>query len=292
MNIVKSLLIGLAIIITAGCEKSEIITYSPDKPAVNFPDGYILNVYDIPENSSYSVENNLFVYSFSFISAPGQTSYELEIPVMLVGLPVDRDRKVTYRIIPADEEVEGSNIDNPTSAVEDVDYVIGEAVIPADSVFGYIKITVNNKPSLADESLYLNIEITSSDDLMKGAKEQAIASIVWNDAVIRPTHSHQYYSYNMLIHNANRALSSSKTAYSSNGQKLIQIILESEVLPRFNHLPWMLYPSNYKSYAAKMAQYLEEWDKNNPDSPWIHNEGDLMGKKIYARDFAPEDYLD
>ena len=42
---------------------------------------------------------------------------------------------------------------------------------------------------------------------------------------------------------------------------------------------------SYEAYAAKLADYLKKYQKEHPDTPLVHNEGNLKGQIIEARTY-------
>lgn len=69
-------------------------------------------------------------YSFS-VTPIDVREYTLKIPVQIMGVPVDEVRTVSYELV---EEY--------CSATENVQYVLGEAVVAPDSITGYIPVRI------------------------------------------------------------------------------------------------------------------------------------------------------
>ncbi len=279
----RSLIVLIVLISAYSCNKSDIMTFDPKDNAVNFPDGKLISSMGF-DRSEYDAAKDLLRVSFSFLDSIGKNEVQLKIPVVVMGKTAPIDRTVNFKVIKLElDEFE-------TNAVEGVNYDIVESKILANENYGYIIINVKNSEELSTEDMILNIELSSSEDLKKGAVEYSKCKILWNNKLIKPTHSHQYYSYNMLIHSTVPELSPKADAYSENGQKVIMKVLECSEIPKFSAPPYYLYKGaaggNAAAYASRIDKYLEEWDKENPENPWIHESGVMKGQKICARGHA------
>lgn len=85
--------------------------------------------YDISHSGVYFTKDSLN-YNFGVTSLE-INSYEYRIPVKIMGGLSKQDREISYEIIP-----------DSTTAVEDLHFRFGRAVIKADSIEGYIPITI------------------------------------------------------------------------------------------------------------------------------------------------------
>lgn len=122
-------------------------------------------------------------YQFNYNIA---SEYTIEVPVRLMGMPADRERKFTVQPI-ADK----------TDMVENTHYVVEECVLPANEVKTTMRVKLlrNNDPQLREKEFNLTLSIVESEDLRPvGQKE---FSICYSD--IRPTERPLWwYTYSPL----------------------------------------------------------------------------------------------
>lgn len=128
-------------------------------------DSVFFNYIDEDEESAVSLE-----YAFNFDIA---TVHTVEIPVSLMGMPVDYDREIKLEPV-ADE----------TDMVEGTHYTIEDAVIPANEVESTVKINLlrDLDPLLTERSYTLVLKIVENDVLR--AVGQNTFTITYSD--IRP----------------------------------------------------------------------------------------------------------
>lgn len=109
-------------------------------------------------------------YAFNFDIADSHT---VEIPVTLMGMPVNRDRQILLQ--PVDEE---------TDMLEDKHYVIESSVLPANEVKTLVKVKLlrNNDPELRERVFKLTLALQENEDLR--ATGQNKFTITYSD--IRP----------------------------------------------------------------------------------------------------------
>lgn len=95
-----------------------------------------------------------------------EETYTIEIPVRLMGMPVDYDRQLT--LAPVKEE---------TDMVEGTHYTVEPAVIPANTVKTTVKVILlrGRDPAILERSFKLRLELIENDDLRSvGQKEFTI----------------------------------------------------------------------------------------------------------------------
>ena len=85
--------------------------------------------YDTSYNGVYFTKDKL-KYSFS-VSSENVKSHLFKMPIHILGCVSDQEREVAYRVV-----------EDSTDAVEGVHYTLGKAIIAADSIAGYIPITI------------------------------------------------------------------------------------------------------------------------------------------------------
>ena len=260
-------LFALMFVINA-CNKDDIDLYNSNDTAINFPGSA-----DNFANATYDTKTQTFLQNFSFLDSIGNDYAIITIPTKIVGDVASYDREISYKI----------NTDSTTAT--ESDYEILSSIVPADSMYGAIKVKVKYDTSLQTEEKVLFLELTSSKDFKRGTNEYNLCQFTWSDKLLMPTDTRSAMSYNMLIENPNAWYSRSFSCYSPNAHKLIMIVLETNHIPTYVESPYMIYP-NRGAWAAKINQYLEKWDEEHPDEPWIHDAGDLKGEKIYARGYG------
>lgn len=102
------------------------------------------------------------------------TSHTIEIPVKLMGMPVNRERKIEVAPVTAE-----------TDMVEGTHYTVESSVLPANELNTTVKVTLlrENDPQLQERSFKLTLELGENDDLR--AVGQHRFTITFSD--IRPT---------------------------------------------------------------------------------------------------------
>lgn len=261
------LVLGFVAIFCYSCESDEIIQYKAENSAINFPGGT-----DKIPNSSYNSETKMFSHNFSFLDSIGSESAVVKLSVKVVGPTAPYDRKVNFEI------------DSEFSSATTADYEFLEAVVPSDSLFGYIAFRVKYDASLQTEDKMLRIKLRSSDDFLQGYENYNVGEMIWNEKLVPPSTSATKKTYNHLIKGEAAPSNSNLNYYSPNAHKLILIILETDEIPGYNKPPFMIF-SNYTAYCAKMNKYLADWDRDHPDDPWIHDAGKSKGEKIRPRGY-------
>lgn len=179
-------------------------------------------------------------------------------------------------------------------------------MIPANSLKGTIKIRLFNTDEIQNGASYkLYIQLKESSTLGLGPKEYITATLSWNSNIIAPPATERYLwmTYNSLIKSSLAPTSSSTTAYSSNALKTIVTALDWDDWDDMTAHPdqpqrptyftykylanYRLFVTDksYEAYAAKLADYLKKYQKEHPDAPLVHNEGNLKGQIIEARTY-------
>ena len=280
------IIIGLLIVVNS-CETDGIGFYKEGYDAVRFPVTSLVGT----EPAGYNSESGLFLAAFSFIDSPFASDTIYELPVMLIGHTSTVDRAISYRI---DEEKTNA----PAGS-----YEILEAVLPADSTVGFIYIQLMNREELNDTTYQVYLTLEGTSELSSGPKEYTAAMLSWNNAIPMPTNSNFIRTYNMLIESSLSFISTSTSNYSPNALKAIVAALgwndwdDFEVhgskynapsLGSYKYLPryiWIYNDSSYKSYALKLADYLNAYNAAHPDAPLKHDAGNLKGQLIEARSY-------
>lgn len=282
--VIKSILaISCFSLCLISCGKEEIPYFDSQYNAVRFN-----------STNEYDAETDIFKGNYSFLENPFDEYGEYELPLVLVGNVSTEDRTVNY-VINAEE----------TTAPEN-SYEITAAVIPANSLKGTIKIRLFNTDEIQNGASYkLYIQLKESSTLGLGPKEYITATVSWNNNIIAPPATERYVwmTYNSLIKSSLAPTSYSTTAYSSNALKTIVTALDwddwDDMTAHPDHPQRPTYftykylanyrlfvtDKSYEAYAAKLADYLKKYQKEHPDTPLVHNEGNLKGQIIEARTY-------
>ncbi len=261
--------------LTISCEKSEIMTYKAEDAVINFPNTWDIANVEGARFAGASYVDSLFYKNLSFLDSVGYQTALIHVPIKATGPMVPYNREVSYEII------------QDSCNTVDGDYEILSSFIPAGEIYGDILIRVKNQASLSVEAKELWLKLKSSEHFEEGYVEYSTCKVTWSEMLAPPTHSFAKRTYNYLIATGEPQSSISTAAYSQNAHRLILIILETNEIPRYNAYPWMIY-ANSAAYAGKMMQYIND----NPDEEWVHDSGELKGKKIYPRGYEPVGYFD
>ncbi|MEY8686432.1 DUF4843 domain-containing protein [Bacteroides sp. AN502(2024)] len=265
------------------CGKEEIPYFDSQYNAVRFN---ATNEYD---RETHTLKGN-----YSFLENPFDEYGEYELPLILVGNVSSEDRIVNYEI----------NKEETTAPQNS--YEITAALIPANSLKGTIKIKVFNTEEIQNGASYqLYIRLKESSTLGLGPEEYITATLNWNNNIIAPPATGRYLwmTYNSLIKSSLAPTSSSSKVYSSSALKAIVTALDwddwddmtahPDLVQRPTYFTYkyladyrlLMLDKSYEAYAAKLADYLEKYQKEHPDAPLVHNEGSLKGQMIEARTY-------
>jgi len=133
-------------------------------------------------NSKEEVVDSVdFIFNYNIAS-----SYTIEIPVRLMGMPISRDRQIALEPVA-----------ELTDMVEGTHYNIESAVLPADSVKTTIKVKLlrDNDPLLQERQFRLTLNLVENDDLRAVGEKQF--TITYSD--IRPENKPSWWvSYSPL----------------------------------------------------------------------------------------------
>lgn len=149
------------IFVLLSCEQEPLLEYSEEKPTVYF---YI--------NSDYNL--NTITKSFAAII---DSQLIVNIPVKCSGLAADYDRYFKVAVA------------GNSTAKEGIDFLPLEDqyLFPAGKYDTFVPITLLRTPLLSDSTLMLTLQIEISEDFNKGEKLRLESSIIFNDALVRPS---------------------------------------------------------------------------------------------------------
>lgn len=307
------LLFAICLSVVAGaCGKEDIPTYDNTYSALRFLDSNEISKFFTREKIdqqdqtfNYYANDSLFQATYSFISDPVATSKEMFMPVIVVGKAVDYDREIAYRIV-------GDKTTAPAGS-----YEITDAVVPAGTLYGFLRVNVKNVPELADETYLLQIELQATDEMILGPEDLLKGQFSWNaDLLPLPMNTNYTASFNLLIQSPVAATSTVATYYNLSAHKVILAAtgwdfwddrakamekygtwgavgyyasIKYPYMPRRNFL---LQGDYNKVFAAKIADYIDSYNKEHPGAPLLHDAGinpdkpnPLAGQPIEARKY-------
>lgn len=271
----------------ASCSKDDIDTYSESEAGARFLTSEMTVVESKMGGTNYSGSDDMYYDNYSFLDNQLASSYDCDITVVLIGKPAATDRTVGYEII--------------NSTAPEGSYEIVESVIPADSIYGHIRVKLYNVEELCDSTYELTLRIVGNDQLAAGPKEYVTAHLTWNNQIPEPPVNNLVRTYNMLIKGMASFISTSKSCYSPNALRAIVAATgwndwddysvhgvyynNATSYKGYKYLPryQAIYADNsYKGYAAKVADWLAEYEKEH-GTKLLHDAGSLKGKPVEAR---------
>lgn len=281
-TVIKSILVLVFFsLCLSGCQKEEIPYFNSQHNAVRFND-----------TKEYDSKVGIYKGNYSFLENPFAEYAEYSLPLILIGNISTEDRIVKY------------TIDNEKSTAPSNSYEIVEALIPANSLEGSIKVKMYNTEEIQNGTSYsVYIRLDTSPALELGPQAFITASLSWNSDIIAPpaTERYKWMTYNSLIKSSLAPTSNSSTAYSSNALKAIVTALNwndwddmtahPELIQRPAYYNYkyladyrlLMTEKTHEAFAAILGDYLKKYKKDHPDTPLIHNEGSLKGSIIEAR---------
>lgn len=268
-----------ALVCASSCSKDEIPYYNSLNDAVGF---------NKESSNGYDISTKTLYRSYSFVEHPLDESTLYDIPLTLIGNISDKDRKVSYAV------------NKEKTTAPNTSYEIQEAIIPANSYTGHIRVKIYNPSD--DSTFELNLILQKSSDLALGPVEYQNASLSWNNVIPAPTSRYNIITYNMLIQGTSSFSSTSLSYYSPNALKTIVAAFgwnnwnDKSAYPQYAYpisyfayayLPdyRILYAEGtYSSFAAKLEDYIDDYNATH-DEPLLHDAGALSGKPIQARKY-------
>ena len=288
-NIYSILVVGIMLLFSA-CSKDDIDTYQEDKASVRFLSTSLCKAEAELGGNAYSATDQAVFVNYSFLENQMASYEEYDIPVALIGKPSKVDRKIGYSIL-------------ESSTAPESTYEVMDAIIPADSIYGYIRVKLYNLSELSEKTYGLDIKIEDNEQLAAGPKAYLTAHLSWNNQIPEPPHNNLVRSYNLLIKGMAAPTSTSKACYSPNAMKAIVAALGwddwddvsvhgsqanvSAAYKHYKYLPnyaWIFIDNSYLGYQAKLNDWLKEY-KEKTGSPLLHDAGSLIGKPVEARNY-------
>jgi hypothetical protein len=150
----------LGLVFTA-CTDEDYLTYDTTQKDSLF--------FQYKDASDTQTDHMEYVFNYDIANM-----HTVELPVSLMGMPVDYDREISLKVI-----------DENTTMKENVHYTFENLVLPANATESVIKINLlrDNDPEIQEKEFTLQFELDESDDLRSVG--QNIFTITYSD--IRPT---------------------------------------------------------------------------------------------------------
>lgn len=221
----KIFYLALLLLLVISCKKSELVKFDNTYSAVNF---------------KTTNEDHTTFYHFSFTSVLDIDHMIVEIPVRIAGVLSDQDRSFDVEVV--------SSTSGPST------FEVIEGVVPANSYNGTLTVKIKNHAELRTSTDSLALRIVENNFFKIGAKEFSIATITWNDQLVKFSQwmllsmfTTPYYSPNL-----HRAL------VAATGEED-----PSDILKIVN-----------KIYAGQLFRYLQQWKEDHNGEPLRHDAND------------------
>ncbi len=277
---------GLVSLFTFSCKEQEIPFYDKQYDAVRFPQ----RGEDNTEPIGYDKDNKVFVATHTFIKVSDDAVFDYKLPVELIGLVAEQDRKIAV------------SIDKARTLAPDDSYEIGEAFIPKGEREGHIMLKLKNSAALQTKVNTLVLKLEASSDLAQGPEDLIYAVISWSQMIPVPVHPDHIKTYNTLIKGESSSSSTSLDYFSPRALRLIVEVLgwddwddhKVHGMTDVNGVRYFKYKylprpdviskgQKYKAYAQKLQKYLDDYNAQHPGEPILHDAGKLKGKPIEIR---------
>ncbi|MGL5682097.1 MAG: DUF4843 domain-containing protein [Marinifilaceae bacterium] len=198
--------------------------------------------------------------SYSFTQNPKEKSVEIRIPMRISGDSVNYNRTVPITV----------TTDSLTTALPSM-YSVGEAVIEAGKFQGYLPITFHYDERMDKEFFDVTFAISASDEfpVLQLGRNRSVVTIT--NLVICPM-------------NWNAVLRTYFGPYSTSWWKFIMDKTGLSELPYWPNATdkdkWNMTYSEILIYQSFVRLELERYNKNNPDKPLRHDDGDYKDQLV------------
>ncbi|MCG8375479.1 MAG: DUF4843 domain-containing protein, partial [Chlorobiales bacterium] len=188
--------------------------------------------------------------------------YIMEIDVRIVGDTANYDRNFNVGII-----------DTLTTAQPDQYEIIG-GVVKAGEFEGKLSVKLFKSEMLKDTTLNIGLKIVDSEDFLSGNIEKNQFVLGFTNKVILPSWRFIRYFF---------CANSSTECY--------RIFVLTTGLTKFDFAEFRVYgTAGSIALGTKFGDYIKEWNKNNPDNPLKHDDGDKAGEEIIPRYYTHSKY--
>ncbi len=277
---------GVISLFSSSCKEQEIPFYDQQYNAVRFPQ----KGEDNKEPIGYDEVNKVFVANHTFIKVANDAVYDYKLPIELIGLVAEQDRKVSV------------SIDKTRTNAPEDSYEIGEALIPKGKREGHIMIKLKNSVALQSSVNSLVLKLESSSNLVQGPENLIYALVSWSQMIPVPVHPNHIQTYNTLIKGESSGTSTSLDHFSPRALRFIvetlgwdnwddmkihgKVNFNGPDYLKYKYLPRIDVISKgqkYKAYAQKLKEALKEYNIAHPGEPMLHDAGELKGQAIEIR---------
>lgn len=153
-------LVALLMLLTQSCSKDDYLRYDTQQASLRF----------------FYEEARIDSISYSFALHPGVNEDELEIPVKLIGIPIQTDRQFAVEMV-ASESSSGAT----------ANFEISECILRANSINGMMKVRVKKTDNLETETIHVKFRLCGDDNFMAGPINQGTFIIELTGQLIKPT---------------------------------------------------------------------------------------------------------
>ncbi|MDR2284693.1 MAG: DUF4843 domain-containing protein [Sphingobacterium sp.] len=162
MKILK-LIPVLFIVLFSSCEKEVVQPYAG---------GDRVQFRPVSTNPNIRYIENI---AFSFAGKGAIEEHMMQIPIQIIGDIREHDRKVAITVDP-----------EKTNAIEGVDYILSEDVIPANESRGYINVKLLKTDALETDIKVLSLRIVENEFFKPGDKTQLASTISFYNQLVKP----------------------------------------------------------------------------------------------------------
>ena len=284
--IYQSLMLVAVALMAFSCSTDEIDFYNVEENAIRFP-GMTGDTY----YSGYSSADGYFFGSYSFIENPTAEWEEYLLPVNIIGMVSDSERKIAVTVV-----------EEGTTAPDGTYEILGGSIAAGERE-GFVRIKLANAEELKSTSYQVKVKLQETADFKLGPKQFLTAVLTWNSILPAPTNNNLKRSYNMLVYSSLAFTSTSLNNYSTSAHLAIVDALgwddwgDAEVHGSqantasydncYNYLPrytWIYTGDLYKAYAKKLDEYLKAYEAEHGE-PLLHDGGGLVGQPVQARSY-------
>lgn len=225
----------LVLVIFSGCQKEEITSFQAPG-AVNFD--RMANLYNV---------------QYSFLTNPAN-EYLQEIPVQIIGNPVDQDRTFKVEVVR----------DSLTTATDDQFEIVG-GTVKAGEFNGKLTIRLLKSPVLDNSMVSLKLKLVDSEDFKAGNVEAREFVVSWTNKVIVPV-------WNVYL----RLFITPKGSTAA-----FRLFMQISGLTQFLAKDYVaLGAAGTEALGTRYGDYIMQWNKDNPDNIMRHDDGPAAGQPI------------
>ncbi|MBE6215088.1 MAG: DUF4843 domain-containing protein [Bacteroidales bacterium] len=217
----------------------------------------------VDDIDTYSMENSAVVFQTEAVqfSMKGVTEEYTEktLTLDLVGRIADYDRKIDLRVI----------ADAANTAIQDVDFKIGEAVMKAGEYVAEVDFLIHKMPEGVDNQ-NVTIEIVPNEHFRKGYPKTSKVYISWSEEYVRPSKSVVWKDWFDFF----------CRGYSRNYHKVLVEVFGEEIetytrsvaSAREDETLTLKLNDWWYGAQSKLVDYVRKYDAAHPDAPLMHSD--------------------